>query len=103
MKCQEIVSSWHFNNALEVVQGRMKKAKKRLCIVLVGLFLLLLIPVINYGIVHFWQSETSVTIEQVQSLSKKEAAVVPGTSGNNGSLTAKAEDRLLAAITLYEK
>lgn len=103
MKCQEIFNSWHFNNALEVVQGRMKKAKKRLCIVLVGLFLLLLIPVINYGIVHFWQSETSVTIEQVQSLSKKEAAVVPGTSGNNGSLTAKAEDRLLAAITLYEK
>ncbi len=81
----------------------MKKAKKRLCIVLTGVIILLFIPVINYGIVHFWQSETSVRIEHVQSLPEKEAAVVPGTSGNSGSLTAKAEDRLLAAISLYEK
>ncbi len=37
----------------------MKKAKKRLCIVLTGVIILLFIPVINYGMVHFWQSETS--------------------------------------------
>ena len=53
----------------------MKKAKKRLCIVLTGVIILLFIPVINYGIVHFWQSETSVRIEHVQSLPEKEAAV----------------------------
>lgn len=37
----------------------MKKAKKRLCIVLTSVIILLFIPVINYGMVHFWQSETS--------------------------------------------
>ena len=38
----------------------------------------------------------------MQSLAEKDAAIVPGTSGYEGSITAKAKDRLQAAIGLYE-
>lgn len=79
-----------------------KKLRKVLLVVLISLAVILLIPVICYGIVHLSQSNKPVHIELMQSLAVKDAAIVPGTSGYDGSITAKAKDRLMAAIQLYE-
>lgn len=79
-----------------------KKLRKVLLCVLISLTCILLVPVICYGIVNLSQSEEPVRIEHIQSLAEKDAAIVPGTSGYDGSITAKAKDRLMAAIQLYE-
>lgn len=79
-----------------------KKRRKVLPWVLISAAFLLLVPLICYGTVKLSQSEEPVFIEQIQSLGGKDAAIVPGTSGYEGSVTAKAEDRLQAAIRLYE-
>lgn len=79
-----------------------KKLRKVLPGVLISLAFILLVPVICYGIVNLSQGKEPVCIEQIQSLTGKEAAIVPGTSVYEGSITAKAEDRLQAAIWLYE-
>ena len=81
---------------------REKKLRKVLLYVFISLAFILLVPIICYGIVHLSQSGESVYIDHIQSLPEKDAAIVPGTSGYDGSITAKAEDRLLAAIRLYE-
>ena len=79
-----------------------KKLRKVVLGVLISLAFILLVPVICYGIVHLSQRGEPVPMEQMQSLAEKDAAIVPGTSGYEGSITAKAKDRLQAAIGLYE-
>lgn len=79
-----------------------KKFKKVLCCVFAGLAFILLVPIICFGIVNLSQNEELVYIEQIQSLTEKDAAIVPGTSGYKNSITAKAKDRLQAAIQLYQ-
>ena len=78
-----------------------KKRKKVLLGILISLALIVLAPFFCYGIVHLSQSDP-VPIDKVKSLAKKDAAIVPGTSGYEGSITAKGKDRLQAAIGLYE-
>ncbi|MCI5730610.1 MAG: YdcF family protein, partial [Eubacterium sp.] len=78
-----------------------KKRKKVLLGILISLALVVLVPFFCYGIVHLSQS-APVPIDKVKSLAKKDAAIVPGTSGYEGSITAKGKDRLQAAIGLYE-
>ncbi|MGN0155430.1 MAG: amidase domain-containing protein [Lachnospiraceae bacterium] len=81
---------------------KKEKLKKVLLSALISLGFIMIVPVICYGIVNLSQSEEPVFIEQVQSLGGKDAAIVPGISGSEGPITAKAEDRLQAAIRLYE-
>ena len=78
-----------------------KKRKKVLLGILISLALIVLAPFFCYGIVHLSQSDP-VPIDKVKSLAKKDAAIVPGTSGYEGSITSKGKDRLQAAIGLYE-
>lgn len=79
-----------------------KKLRKVIPGILISMAVIVLVPFICYGIVHLSQSDESVSIEQMQSLAEKDAAIVPGTSGYEGSITAKGKDRLQAAIGLYE-
>ena len=78
-----------------------KKLRKVIPGILISMAVIVLVPFICYGIVHLSQSEP-VPIDKVKSLAKKDAAIVPGTSGYEGSITAKGKDRLQAAIGLYE-
>ena len=79
-----------------------KKIRKVLLVVLISLAFIILVPILCYGIVNLSQKGKMVYIEQMKSLAGKDVAIVPGTSGYEGSITAKAEDRLKAAIQLYE-
>lgn len=65
--------------------------------------LMLSISVVCYRIVTTKGAGNGTYIEQMDDLSAKDVAIVPGTAVYQGSLTAKARDRLLAAIQLYEK
>ena len=78
-----------------------KKGKKVIVGILLGLTFVLLVPLLCFGIVQLFQKSEAVPIEQIGSLSKRDVAIVPGTSGYQGSITAKSEDRLQAAIQLY--
>lgn len=44
----------------------------------------------------------AVPVERISSLKVRNIAIVPGTSVSNGVVMAKAEDRLRAAVSLYE-
>lgn len=81
---------------------RKKRIKKVLQCLFLFLFFILLVPVTCYAIVNLSQSEEPVYIEQIQSMAVKDAAIVPGTSGYKGNITAKSKDRLQAAIQLYQ-
>lgn len=87
-----------------MIEGKKKskKNKRILLCVFISLAVLFLIPIISYGIVRLLANNNPVPIEQMQSLAEKDAAIVPGTSGYEGSITAKAKDRLQAAMGLYE-
>lgn len=63
---------------------------------------ILLLSAICYGIVTIQGEGERNYIDRMDELSKKDVAIVPGTAVYEGSLTAKARDRLLAAIQLYE-
>lgn len=69
--------------------------------------LIILIPlavsVICFGIVHIGGQKERIYIEQIDSLSPKDMAIVPGTGVYEGTISAKAKDRLLGALQLYEK
>lgn len=69
---------------------------------MISLAFILFVPVICYGIVNLSRSEKPAHIERLQFLDAKDAAIVPGTSGYEGSISSKAEDRLRAAAWLYE-
>ena len=58
-----------------------KKLRKVIPGILISMAVIVLVPFICYGIVHLSQSDESVSIEQMQSLAEKDAAIVPGTSG----------------------
>lgn len=91
----------------EVVWQGMKKQKKIIRKILLGvaicLIILLLIPVLCYGIVCFGKGGSALYIQQVDSFAERDAAIVPGTSALDGAITEKAKDRLHAAIRLYEE
>ncbi len=70
--------------------------------IIVGVFAMVC-SAICYGIVHLSNQEEKNYIANIEELSPKAIAIVPGTAVQEGVITAKAKDRLLAAIELYEK
>ena len=71
------------------------------CMVIVAVALI--VSAICYGVVVIQGEAEHIHINRMDDLSKKDVAIVPGTAVYEGSLTAKAKDRLLAAIQLYEE
>ena len=65
-------------------------------------FFILVISAVGYGIVNWGQKEEIVFIERIASFDGKDVAIVPGTSGGEGSISTKAVERLQAALQLYE-
>lgn len=63
----------------------------------------LLLSAICYSIVNIQGAQEKIYIVNSDNLESADAAIVPGTAVYEGNITAKAKDRLLAAITLYEK
>ena len=102
-KVSEKITQKLIHNCMKEQKKQIRNnLKKVLLCVLICLVIILLIPVACYGIVNLSQSRESVPIEHIQSLAVRDAAVVPGTSGYEGSVSTKAKDRLLAALKLYE-
>ena len=64
-----------------------KKIRKVLLVVLISLAFIILVPILCYGIVNLSQKGKMVYIEQMKSLAGKDVAIVPGTSGYEGSIT----------------
>lgn len=79
-----------------------KKHRKVLFGALLCLAVIVLVPVLCYGIVHISQRGQAVHIEHIESLAEKDAVIVPGASSADGSISAKGKDRLQAAIKLYQ-
>ena len=60
------------------------------------------LSVICYGVVHAGREEERLFIGSTTELSVRDVAIVPGTAVYEGVITAKAKDRLLAALELYQ-
>lgn len=63
--------------------------------------IILLVSLAAYGLVHLRRGEP-VYIENVQDISSRQVAIVPGAGFYDGAMTSKAKDRLQAALQLYE-
>lgn len=63
----------------------------------------LLLSAICYSIVNIQGAQEKIYIVNSDNLESADAAIVPGTAVYEGSISAKAKDRLLTAIELYER
>ncbi len=70
--------------------------------VLVGL-MAGIVSLICFCMVSAKEPQEQIYIGKLDGLASKDVAIVPGTAVYEGNITAKAKDRLLAAIELYEK
>lgn len=70
--------------------------------VLVGL-MVGIVSLICFSMISAKGQQERIYIGKLDGLDHKDVAIVPGTAVYEGNITAKAKDRLLAAIELYEK
>ncbi len=94
--------AWYKKDMKKCMKKYRKKYRKVLLCMLLCLLFLSAVPVVCCGMVYLLPGTETVYIDRIQALAKKDAAVVPGTSVWNGSIAAKAIDRLEAAMKLYE-
>ena len=62
-----------------------------------------IVSIVCFGIVSAHRPQEKIHIEKIDGIVSKDVAIVPGTTVYEGNISAKAKDRLLAAIELYEK